>query len=688
MLTPILVIAVEATSQGHYRIRYLPVSTAPDSSAHPASDQVSTPAASRLKPKVATVSLTLCSGHLISPGLCLSVRLNFSGNSNPTVTHLADMALPKHLYSWAIQNVVDSLPLPINHQLLTRALLKIGEHPALLARLLDSPTPAMLEYYFDQYSALKLHQAWHARKALEAAVQHLSSLNLPTRLAPNLCSVQLPLTSQITYQRLVLDVQTKVLSTQEDFFRIETRLLLWLTYARSQGVSLVDRDQLITTLKSSADCIGHALMRLEANRSVKLVNSKVMLSTEYYLELSLQDALTRVESYSPPPQFYAYEIDDCVERASLQRRTPPSSSVSAVIRQCLNHRISTVYTSPATMLRELVPLLSLISQQLLNSRPIIVAPAAYAVEQAAAPYGEVVALAHLKTCNFSPKDTIIIALDADTYSKYELLTMLNAMTASHRLLIHGTSFSGLPHFVSKTQHLISRAYPFITLNDELFTINAGSRNNIEHVATEHLRTSYKMQSTRVYFDIDLSYLFRLLIKTKAVAFVPSSRQALKLSRLLHTRRKRTTGPSFKIAGAEFFAGDRVIFFRPQQTLNFDRNPIGVILSVQKDTVLLSFSGALLPITAEAFINSNPSPCYFLSTDQFKRTLIEKSIIIFHKGSQADNHYMLTANYRSNIKVGIVYGVKNLTINQPRRLPIEDQTMTNFIPNLIEGGGSL
>ncbi|MFJ2385891.1 hypothetical protein [Pseudomonas koreensis] len=611
---------------------------------------------------------------MIVPGLCFFVRLKFSGASTPTVTRLEGAPLPKHQYSLAVPGIVERLPHPIDDQLLSKALLKISEYPALLARLLDSPTPAMLENYIDQYSALKLHQAWQARKALEATVLHLSSLNLPSRLAPNLCSVQLPLTSPITKQRLALDIQTSTLSTQACFFRTETKLLLCLTHARSQGVSLVDRDQLIITLKSTAACVDQVLSRLEANTSLKLIDSRVMLSNEYYLESSLHDALTQIESYELPPQFYHYEIHDCVERVSLQRRESPNSSISAAVHQCLNYRISTVYTSPTTMLYDLLPLLSLASQQIFNSRPIIIAPAAYCIEQDATPYGTVVALAHLKSYRSRPDDTIIIALDADTYSKCEFLTLLRGVTASHRLLIHGTSYSGLPDFVSKVQYLISHAYPFITLNDS-------SLANSALYPVTHLATGDEKPSTRVYFDIDLHYLFILLIRAKAVAFVPSMRQALKLSKLLHTRIKRTTGPSIRTCEKEFFTGDRIIFLRPQAPLDFEINPIGIILSVQETNVLIDFSGTYLPITAATFINSNPNPCYFLSIEQFKRTRTERSIVILPKSGQPNPHYMQLAYLRSNTTIGVSYGINNLTITSPKTLPIANQTMMNIIPRL-------
>jgi len=670
MLTLILIIGAEATSHGHYKLRYLPVPAVPPAP----NSTTASKSPLKLKPKIVTASLTLCRGHLISPGLCFLVRLKFSGASTRTITWLEEAHLPKHHYSLAVPGIVEHLPLPIDHQSLSKAVLKIGEYPVLLARLLDAPTPVMLENYVDQYSALKLHQAWHARKALEAASLHLSSLNLPSRLAPNLCSVQLPLTSPITKQRLALDIQTRTLSTQACFFRTETKLLLYLTHARKQGVSLVDRDQLIITLKSTADCVDQVLSRLEANTSVTLINSRVMLSNEYYLESSLHDALTHIESYELPPQFYHYEIDDCVERTSLQRRESPNSSISAAIHQCLNNRISTVYTNPVTMLHGLLPLLSLVSQQIFNSRPIIISPAAYCIEQDVTPYGTVVALAHLKSYRFRQDDTIIIALDADTYSKCEFLTLLRGLTADHRLLIHGTSYSGLPDFISKVQYLISHAYPFISLND-------ASLGNCTLYPVTHLTTGSEKQSTRVYFDIDLPYLFRLLLRTKAVAFIPSARQALKLNKLLHTRRKRTAGPSIRAYGMEFFTGDRIIFHGPQAPLDFEINPIGIILSAQESSVLMDFSGTYLPITAATFINSNPSPCYFLSIEQFKRTKAEKSIVILPKNGQPSCHYIQLAYLRSNITIGVTYGINNLTITSPKMLPITNQTMMNIIPHL-------
>ncbi|MEG5266578.1 hypothetical protein TRP66_20030 [Pseudomonas sp. JDS28PS106] len=551
----------------------------------------------------------------------------------------------------------------------------------------------MLENYFDQYSAFKIHQVWHVRKDLEAAVLHLSFLNFPTRLAPILCRAPMPLKSPITHQRLALDIQTRILVSPAEFFRTETKLLLWLTYARSRGVSLVDREYLSAILRGSGDAVDHALTRLQANSSVKLIGSNVMLSNEYYLESSLHNALTNVESFSPPPQFYEYEIDNCLERVSLQRREAPNPSISEVIRQCLNNRISTVYTSPLNMLHKLLPLLSVASQQLFDSRPIIIAPAALEIEKFSIPYGVVVASKNLNKAIFSRNEAIIIALDADTYSKYEILTLLRGMTSRHRLLIHATSYSGLPDFVSKTQHLISLAYPFITVyaasasnvssstrDDMPLTLSVRGMHN-ESDSIDHVDMDNKKQSTKVYFDIELSRLFTLLLRTQALALVPSNRQAVMLSKLLHTRRKPKAGPSIKSFGLTFTPGDRVIFLKAWGPLEFETNPIGFILSIQETTVLLKFSDTYLSVTVEVFLRSNPSPCYFLSVSNFKRKKIEKSIIIAPKNGQHDCHYMQLAHYRSNMSIGVIYGIKNLNITLPATLPIERQTMMNIIPSL-------
>jgi len=116
-------------------------------------------------------------------------------------------------------------------------------------------------------------------------------------------------------------------------------------------------------------------------------------------------------------------------------------------------------------------------------------------------------------------------------------------------------------------------------------------------------------------------------------------------------------------------------------LDFEINPIGVILSVQESSVLMDFSGTYLPISAATFMNSNPSPCYFLSIEQFKRTKAEKSIVILPKNGQPNCHYMQLAYLRSNITIGVTYGINNLTITSPKMLPITNQTMMNIIPHL-------
>lgn len=191
----------------------------------------------------------------------------------------------------------------------------------------------------------------------------------------------------------------------------------------------------------------------------------------------------------------------------------------------------------------------------------------------------------------------------------------------------------------------------------------------------------------MYFDIDLPHLFRLLLRIKAVALVPSTRQALKLSKLLHTRRKRTTGPSIKTVELAFFPGDQIIFLAPRGPLEFERNPIGFILSIQETTVILKINETYLPITVEVFLSSNPSPCYFLSADQLKRAAVDKSIIIVPTNGQYD-HYMQLADHRSNMKIGVIYGIKNLTITIPKTLPIERRTMMDIIPRLVKPNHSI
>lgn len=683
MLTRILIVGVEATTQGHYRLRYLPIPTKPLAAVQPelssippseTARQPTSKARGKPKPRIATAGLALCQKYLICPGICFSVRLNLSDASCPTVTWLEAIQLPNHHYSLALPSIVEHLPYPIDHQALEKALFNIGKYPALLARLLNSATPAMLENYVDQYSALKLHQAWQTRKALEAAVLHLSSLNLPTRLAPNLCKVQLPLTGSITTQRLALDIQTRTCATQDCFFYTETKILLYLTHARSQGISLVDRTHLVAALQSTADCIDHALGRLETNTSIKVVNSNVILSNEYYLELSLNSALTLIESYAPLPVFYEYEIGDCVERASLLRRERPNSIASAAIYQCFNNRVSTVYISPITMRENLLPILSSVSQQLLNSRPLIITPAANSLKHELEAYGTVIALTNFSHYNLGSDDAIIIALDADSYSKHEFLTLLRGVAPGHRLLIQGTSYSGHLRFGSKVQHQISNAYPLISLSDTTFASSGSSEIN-------HLTTTSQTRS-HVYFDVSLHYLFRLILKTDAVAFVPSQRQANKLNNMLHKWRQPTSSLSVRTTGSEFYIGDRVMFLRPSPPLDFEKYPIGVILSIQETTILLKFNDTYLPITATAFINSKPSPCYFISIEHFTRTTIAKCILVVPKARQFTSDYIQLACQHSSKSIGVAYGIDNLTITLPQALSITHQTMMNIIPHLV------
>lgn len=654
MLTTILILSAEITVYGDYRVRYVPLEGTPS----PKVEHTHSP---KLKTRTALVSLMLCRGCLVTPGLCFSVEFRVAGSSTRRVTSLSNSRLHVNHYSFVLPDIVERLTLPVNHRLLGNTLSNLAQYPALLARLLDSPTPTMLENYIDQYSALKLHQAWHARKSLESAVLHLASLDIQTRLAVNLCKVGLPLTRTITEQRLALDIQTRCLSAQSNHFQTETRILLYLTHMRGNGVSLVCRDQIKKAVKAFAKEIDTALARLEANSAIKIVDSTVMLFNEYLLETSLHEALISIESFGLPPQFYFYEIDDCVERASLQKKSLKDPEISKAIHQCLNSIISTVYAAPEDTLNRVIPLLSKVSLHLFNSPLTIVTPVTYGLENKIAAYGAPLSSALLSTDLIKISNTVIFVLDADSLSKYEFTALLQRLSPNHRLILQASPYCGVPNFVSKVQHLISRAYPAITLMQEL---------------------TPRRRSSHVYFNMKLSYIAKLLIKTKALAIVPSARCAYKLNNYIHKKINRARTPSANSVNFQFHQGDRIIFLRPQPPLNHGTTAICILLAAENSQMTLDFNGTYITVTADFFHNCNPAPCYFISTQSLKTNTIEKIFIIRPSDCERHEHYMQLAVYKSKNILGVIYSLDTYTITSPKTISITQQAMMNIIPGLV------
>lgn len=99
-------------------------------------------------------------------------------------------------------------------------------------------------------------------------------------------------------------------------------------------------------------------------------------------------------------------------------------------------------------------------------------------------------------------------------------------------------------------------------------------------------------------------------------------------------------------------------------------------------MLLKFNDTYLPITATTFINSKPSPCYFISMEHFKRKAIAKCIVVVPKARHLTSDYIKLACQHSNKSIGVAYGIDNFTITLPQALSITQQTMMNFIPSLV------
>lgn len=675
MLTDILILDCKQTIYGHALIKYITKIKATNAK----KDIKST---STWKARTAITTFNSSVGHLHAPGIFYTVNIGLNNEGKPTIGWRQPLPLPVDFYLPALLSIMKSLPISIDIEMVQAKLSSLAKFPQLLARLLDSHDSEMLEGYLDHYYALKIHNVWKCRRNLESSILHLAHLALPEKLAEMLCRVQMPLIGEITHQRLALNIQNKLLSNPLSDFRDETNIMLHLTRARSKGATLIALPDMMNALRMAPKKLEKAIRRLESNLTIKKIGNQIILATDYFTETSIHEAILNIAKKDYLPFFFSHEIEQCIEQVERLAGVHISKYGKAILSQSLNHRISTLYTDSPRLLLEFLGSLSQTYQVMLGIKPTLILPSPLTCGSELEKQASLLSLRSLH--NMAPfHNQLIIALDADTYTKTELLTVLQIADSGTRILFHATSRSHSWPYASKAQSLIARAHPFIdTVDTPLITF----RKTIAVYPvtppedTQHPRIQ-REASTRIYSKKSKYYLYRLVIKTGSIILAPSQSLALKLNKKLHRIDTRTSLILVKTQKYSFRLGDRIIFLQPDQSLTYERYPTGILRAAQNDRILIDFNGQLTVISAQVFLASAPTPCYALALEQFKNMRIPKSIVLAPNLS-GDDAFLNAAYTRSERVVGVFYGVTRLKVAMIDRLPMDEQTMLDIVPRLI------
>lgn len=675
MLTDILILDCKQTIHGYASIKYIIINNTISTGA----DTTNTPTWTA---RTAITTLKNNAGHLLSPGICYSVEIGLTNEPKPTISWRQPIPLPIDFYLPALLSILKNLPISVDIEIVQAKLSSLGKFPQLLARLLDPQDSEMLEGYLDYHHALKVHNAWKIRRTLEESMLHLAHLTIPENLAKVLCRVQYPLTREVTHQRLALNIQNKLLADPLSGFYDETRIILHLTWVRSRGVTLIALPDIKKTLGMAANNLEKAIHRLECNLTIRKIGSYVILTTDYFTEVSIHKALVDITKNDYLPFFFSYEIEECIERVERLAGTHITKDGKAVLKQSLHNRISTLYTASPRILLAFLDSLSQTYQTLLNLKPTIILPSPLTSDNEIQQQASLISLSSLH--NMLPlRNQLVIALDADTYTKAELLTVLQSAGSGTRILFHATSHPVPPSCTSRAQLMIARAHPFINTADmplitsrKTTTVNPATR--LEHA--QHIHHTQHTERTKIFFNKSKYLLLKLAAKTDSILLVPSQNLALKLNRKLHRMNTRPGITLVKTSKYSFCSGDRIIFYKPSPNLAFERYPIGILRAAQDERILIDFNGELTVISAQAFLASAPTPCYALSLEQFKNMHIAKSIVL--APNPCDGSFLNAAYTRSERVVGVFYGVARLRVAMSRRLPIDEQTMLDIVPRLI------
>lgn len=622
MLTTILVLETTPLPKHGYLIRYI--------------------RATQDRQYKATISQKLYHSYQIYRGSTFQAEITTPFSLSAQIVSLFTLPLPIEFYPAALNICCKDIPMLDDRAQTLRKLKSLSRFPQRLSRYLDAASPDLLETVVGFQNAYKIHYSWSQRITL--------GLMHGFQRSRNMC---ISFCGSITKGSITLPQKT----------------LQLLLHKRHQEISILTKAEICNNLNIDLPSLMEALNTLALYRTIIIHRDYVMLTGEFFIQNEIRSHLHSKFSDIHGATFFSYEINNALERILLLLRTSINPSYRMMTHNSINFKISLVYGFQSSHIKPIIPILSSVNDQLYGAKILAITASKSAYKGLLPADVKVIGIEelHLDTPVLVPPDTLILALDSDTYSNADLCVMFGHLTNSTRLILHSSQPNHSDIYFGKLFHIFTTQYPKTIIPPTAL----GLSNSTQQFTTPN--------SIRVSFNLNIEDIVRLVVSSSVVGCIPTCGQAKKLNRLLQKKISTSSNLIIDFNPYYFYKFDRVIFLSSLPDYSLSKFSYGTIMDATDSAVNIEIEGSVISISFKDFVALKPELAYFLPMRHLKRIYIEKTIIL--TGSSREFVPFVTRAITRSKSYEIVY-IRDFNITAEQILPFSERRVINVVPSVM------
>lgn len=622
MLTTILVLETTPLPKHGYLVRYI----------RPTQD----------RQYKATISQKLYHSYQIYRGSTFQAEITTPFSFSAQIVSLFTLPLPIEFYRAALNICCKDISMLDDRAQTLRKLKSLSRFPQRLSRFLDAASPALLETVVGFQNAYKIHFFWSHRIML-GTMHGFQDLRNKWKFS---CD---PITKgSITLPQKILQL---------------------LLHKRHQEVSILTRVEICKNLNIDLPSLGEALNTLALYRTIIIHRDYVMLTGEFFIQDEIRSHLHSKFSDIHSATFFSYEIDNALERILLLLRASIQTSCRMMIHNCINFKINCIFGLQFSHLRTIIPILSSVNDQLLGASLLVITASNSAYNGLLPTEVKTISIQqlHRDASVLVPSNTLVLALDSDTYSNSDLCVLLGHLTSTARLILHSSQPNHSDLYLGKLFHELISQYPKTTIPSTARALSNSKDLNIT------------FNSSEVLFDQTLEDIVRLIVASNAVGCTPTYGQSKKLNRLIQNRIAASSNLIIDFNRYYFYKLDRVIFLASSPAHRISKFSYGTIIDATDSTINIEIENSTISISFKDFVALKPELAYFLPMRNLKRIHVEEAIILTGN-SQKFAPYVTRAITRSK-SYKIVY-IRDFQITAEQILPFSERKVIDVIPSVM------
>lgn len=589
----------------------------------------------------ATISQKLYHSYQIYRGCTFQAEITTPFGLSAQIVSLFTLPLPIEFYPAALNICCKDISMLDDRALTLRKLKSLSRFPQRLSRFLDAASPASLETVVGFHNAYKIHFSWRNRTTF--GMMH------GLQDSRKMCKSS---SDSITKGGITLP----------------QKILQLLLHKRSQEVSILTSSEICKNLNIDPPSLAEALNTLVLYRTIIVHRDYVMLTGEFFIQNEIRSDLNSKFSDIHSATFFSYEIDNALERILLLLRDSIHPSYRMMLHNCINFKINCICGLQLSHLRTIIPILSSVNDQLLGANFLVITASNSACNGLLPADVKTISIEqlHRDASVLVLSNTLVLALDSDTYSNADLCVLLGYLTSTARLILHSSQPNHSDIYFGKLFYTLVSQHPKTTIPP-----TARGLSN-----SKDLHTTFN--SNEVLFDQTLEDIVRLIVSSNAVGCTPTYGQAKKLNRLLQKRIAASSNLLIDFNRFHFYSFDRFVFLDSLPDCKISKFSYGTILDATDSTVLIEIENTKTSMSFSDFIALKPELAYFLPMRYLKRLHVDEAIILTGPIRELVP-YVTRAMSRSE-SYKIVY-MRDFRITSEQILPFSGRKVMNIIPSV-------